>query len=418
MPQLLVNPGTSAQWEIQLKPGPNSLGRGEQNDFQIADASVSGSHCRITVVNGSVTVTDLGSSNGTFINGAPVTEAPLKPGEQLQLGNVALQLAVPAAKPVPVRVRIAREEPPLAPPVPGGAPATTPVGPSMCKFHPRTPAPWYCAPCQKAYCDLCVNTRPGGLHKYCRICGNECAPLEVQLLSATQVSDLTVSFYSRLPGAFAYPFQGTGLMMLIFGTIFFVAADFAGSYSLWIRIVFVGYLFAWMQNVIQTTAQDPAAPVSWPDVTDFWGDILIPCLQLCGIGIVCFGPAIGFSVWGVSSGSPMITVLFIPAVVLGCLYLPMALLGVAMFDSVAALNPMLIFPAIGRVPLEYLIACVVLGLAVGVRFAAAWALAFIDMPIVPQLVSGFVGLYFLTAEMRMLGLLYKTKRDRFGWFPS
>lgn len=38
--RLVVNPNTPQTWEIQLKPGLNSLGRGDANDFTIADPRV------------------------------------------------------------------------------------------------------------------------------------------------------------------------------------------------------------------------------------------------------------------------------------------------------------------------------------------------------------------------------------------
>ena len=86
--RLLINPGTPQAWEIQLKPGVNRLGRGEQNDFQITNASVSGSHCEIMVSSAGVILKDLGSTNATFVNRAPIHEAILQTGQHVQLGVV------------------------------------------------------------------------------------------------------------------------------------------------------------------------------------------------------------------------------------------------------------------------------------------------------------------------------------------
>ena len=72
MARLLINPGSPSAWEIQLKPGTNLLGRGFANDFKITDPSVSGSHCQIVVEGGQFVIKDLGSTNGTFVNRAPV----------------------------------------------------------------------------------------------------------------------------------------------------------------------------------------------------------------------------------------------------------------------------------------------------------------------------------------------------------
>src|SRR3954453_9938022 len=90
MPRLLINPGSSAPREIQLKPGANSLGRRPDNDFQIEDGSVSGAHCQILVDHGQVIIKDLGSTNGTFVNSSPVQEYPLQEGQTVRMGSVEM----------------------------------------------------------------------------------------------------------------------------------------------------------------------------------------------------------------------------------------------------------------------------------------------------------------------------------------
>ena len=93
MHRLVVNPGKPEAWEIQLKPGANYLGRGDASDFQIPDASVSTRHCQIIVSGTSVSIQDLGSTNGTFINGQQLTgEAILKSGQIIRLGQVEMRL--------------------------------------------------------------------------------------------------------------------------------------------------------------------------------------------------------------------------------------------------------------------------------------------------------------------------------------
>jgi len=90
MPHLVVSPGSPDSWEIALKPGPNLLGRSITNHFQIRDPSVSGSHCQIFVEGHTAQIKDLGSTNGTFVDGQPVTEAPLPPRCSIRLGDVEL----------------------------------------------------------------------------------------------------------------------------------------------------------------------------------------------------------------------------------------------------------------------------------------------------------------------------------------
>src|SRR5437868_5251371 len=211
MARLVVNPGSSSAWEIQLKTGANTIGRGFANDFKIADPSVSGSHCQITVDNGAVILKDLGSTNGTYVNRTPVTETTLQAGQTVHLGGVEMVFYsdAPGAS-VPLAPRLsssAPTAPPDPPSVPVAAPATI-TGSQNCKFHPKTVARYLCNKCQLSFCELCVTTRPvgGAAHKFCRRCGTECIPLQVQVRRSGPQS-----FYRRLPGAFVYPARGGGI---------------------------------------------------------------------------------------------------------------------------------------------------------------------------------------------------------------
>src|SRR5688572_12047040 len=238
--RLLVNPGTPQAWEIPLKSGANRIGRSEDNDFQINHASVSTHHCEVVVSSAGVLLKDLGSTNGTFVNGAPVREATLESGQHVQLGSVDMvfealrgpggdePITIPAAPPIrpPVAIRLASEpvvEPARPPPA---AYQTQPtgnvrdVGAAYCKFHPKTLARHLCESCQKYYCDMCVITRTVGTvpGKYCRTCGGPCVAIRPHLPKSAAPK----GFFARLPGAFVYPFRGSGFLLLIVGTVLFV----------------------------------------------------------------------------------------------------------------------------------------------------------------------------------------------------
>jgi hypothetical protein len=65
------------------------LGRGRGNTVRIPSAEVSRRHCRLLLRDGLVTVEDLDSVNGTFINGRRLREAEyLRPGDRLEVGPV------------------------------------------------------------------------------------------------------------------------------------------------------------------------------------------------------------------------------------------------------------------------------------------------------------------------------------------
>jgi pSer/pThr/pTyr-binding forkhead associated (FHA) protein len=83
----------------ELKVDKTTIGRLEDNTFQIAEASVSSHHCEVLLRGSDVVVRDLNSTNGTFINGEKVAEKVIKLGQILRLGQIELRLEtdVPAA---------------------------------------------------------------------------------------------------------------------------------------------------------------------------------------------------------------------------------------------------------------------------------------------------------------------------------
>jgi pSer/pThr/pTyr-binding forkhead associated (FHA) protein len=76
----------------ELKVDKTTIGRVEDNTFQIAEPSVSSHHCEILLRGADVVVKDLNSTNGTFINGEKVAETVLKPGQVLRLGQIEMRL--------------------------------------------------------------------------------------------------------------------------------------------------------------------------------------------------------------------------------------------------------------------------------------------------------------------------------------
>ncbi len=87
----------------ELKADKTTIGRVEDNTFQIAEPSVSSHHCEVMLRGKDVVVRDLNSTNGTFINGDRVTESVMKPGQILRLGQIEMRLetdtpAAPAKK--------------------------------------------------------------------------------------------------------------------------------------------------------------------------------------------------------------------------------------------------------------------------------------------------------------------------------
>ena len=85
----------------ELNVDCTTIGRVEDNLFQIADPSVSSHHCEVHLRGNEILIRDLNSTNGTFINGEKITESVLKPGQTLRLGNVELKLDAPGTPAAP-----------------------------------------------------------------------------------------------------------------------------------------------------------------------------------------------------------------------------------------------------------------------------------------------------------------------------
>lgn len=68
------------------------VGRIASNDLVLPDPSLSQIHCRFDAEGGKVVVTDLGSTNGTLVNGMSVLQCRLRDGDTILIGNTLLQL--------------------------------------------------------------------------------------------------------------------------------------------------------------------------------------------------------------------------------------------------------------------------------------------------------------------------------------
>ena len=70
-------------------PGPWSIGRSAENDIVISDPNVSRKHAQLLRSENGFVVEDLGSTNGTFLDGAPIGRERIESGDELAFGGVA-----------------------------------------------------------------------------------------------------------------------------------------------------------------------------------------------------------------------------------------------------------------------------------------------------------------------------------------
>lgn len=227
------------------------------------------------------------------------------------------------------------------------------------------------------------------------------------------------TFPRLLAEAFLYPLNERGMILLGGGAVFFtllhLVSTISGLAGLGIGLVSAGYLIQYLQNVLNDSADDREKIPDWPDFTGV-NDFIAPCLQMCGTFACSFGLAIGLMLYAPKGSTWWSDWKIVAALVAGCAYFPMALLGVTLFDSIGGLSPHLVFPSIAKTSGKYLI---VVTLFVGmfvVDAAFEAALGQLPLPVLPGLISQFASLYLSVVAMRALGIFYWTSKTELGWF--
>lgn len=100
---LLVVRGRSASQPLRLADGVTTVGRHDDCQVRIKSSQVSRRHCELFEKKGLLLVKDLGSSNGTIVNGKRIKDQQvLEPGDELTIGGVTLRVAKVGEEP-PVR---------------------------------------------------------------------------------------------------------------------------------------------------------------------------------------------------------------------------------------------------------------------------------------------------------------------------
>jgi hypothetical protein len=191
--RLIVRRGPQPNQIYELNKDIITLGRDITNDIVINDPEVSRHHCRLTRGPGGYTLEDLGSTNGSFVNGQRLTGArPLNGGDVVSLGETVTfgyESTLPAAEP--------GQQPTLAgTSVPTQQPYQQPSSPSYQQQPAYSPPPP--PPPQYQYQDQPVATG-GGLGRWFFIgCGCLIVLCIVMAVVAVLVID-SQNLWCRLP---------------------------------------------------------------------------------------------------------------------------------------------------------------------------------------------------------------------------
>lgn len=157
---------------IDLRLGVTRIGRSPDADFRIDHPTVSSFHCDLHLSDGGVSVRDLESTNGTFIDGKKIRESRLLAGQILRLGDVVMFVeSIDADVAIPKFVLTDLPAPPVV----------RPNGGIICPRHPHMQVTYQCTACKEVMCDRCVHQlRRKGSKKVlllCPICSAAVEPI-------------------------------------------------------------------------------------------------------------------------------------------------------------------------------------------------------------------------------------------------
>jgi pSer/pThr/pTyr-binding forkhead associated (FHA) protein len=92
---VLVQSGFYEGLEVVVDRDWMVIGRGRSADVVIAEATISRAHAAIGYAPDGFFVQDLGSTNGTMVDGARIDRHLLKPGDRIQMGRLVLGVTLP-----------------------------------------------------------------------------------------------------------------------------------------------------------------------------------------------------------------------------------------------------------------------------------------------------------------------------------
>src|SRR3977135_3913130 len=104
MPKLNIRSETGELTPHDLVEETYTIGRSPENSIRLDDTSVSGRHAELVLVAENCYLKDLGSTNGTLVNGQAVTEVQLRAGDRIRFGKIEASFEgeiVSAAQPLP-----------------------------------------------------------------------------------------------------------------------------------------------------------------------------------------------------------------------------------------------------------------------------------------------------------------------------
>jgi predicted component of type VI protein secretion system len=91
MPKLILSLDGVIVKEVQLNKSRSTIGRRFSNDIAIENLAVSGEHAVVEYTGNQMVLKDLGSTNGTYVNGKPIRKQALEYGDEIEIGRYKIQ---------------------------------------------------------------------------------------------------------------------------------------------------------------------------------------------------------------------------------------------------------------------------------------------------------------------------------------
>lgn len=217
-----------------------------------------------------------------------------------------------------------------------------------------------------------------------------------------------------LRDSLSYPIRGSGKYLLLTAAILSVAADvvsFAPMIGLIARLLIFGYLSTVYFQIIQSTATGSREAPMFPETANLYEDIISPAMQVIVVFVTALLPSLIAAIWlkDATHGGVLVTGLHW----LGLAYAPMAMLAVCVLGFLGAMSPHIVLPAICRCGWIYAVvvgALLLLYLAEGLISESLGQWIILCSP-----VMAVVGSYVMMANGRMLGLMFREKREDLNW---
>jgi hypothetical protein len=234
-------------------------------------------------------------------------------------------------------------------------------------------------------------------------------------VAASTKSDPPVEPVERgmLADVLTYPLRSDGWLMIAIGagfSILMYIARWAPMIGGVVAIFAAGFFAAYYLDIINSTVNGSDDPPDWPSISDFKEDILLPLVNTLGIALISWGPLLLTQfidkTWEAKEACE------VGAFAFAVIYFPMATLGYVMHGHLGGALPHRVVPAIFRALPGYLIVIVL--------FTVLTSLSTVSdvisrVPLIGIVLTAAPSLYLLMAQGRLIGLLYRSKREQIGW---